>query len=139
MYSKLRNQNGSSFGNSILHATKSHSEPKGEQNERSENLIKTVALVVLAGLLVVGIFVGTEKLRSLNHKVIDVENRLTFSGDESLTSKQERKDFWKGALELIKEKPIFGWGPFSFRYAYNPIQKTLLGNSDHPHNIFLKI
>ncbi len=101
--------------------------------------IKTVLLIILTGILVAGIFVGTEKLRSLNHKVIDVENRLTFSGDEGLTSKQERMDFWKGAMELIKEKPVFGWGPFSFRYAYNPIQKTLLGNSDHPHNIFLKI
>lgn len=98
--------------------------------------ILTAAAVLVAA---VGIFFATNYLRSLEHKVINVQERVTFGNDESATSKQERIDFWKGAIKLSLEKPLLGWGPFSFRYAYNPIQKTFLANSDHPHNIFLKI
>ncbi len=96
----------------------------------------------VAGVVVVaavGIFFATNYLRSFEHKVINVQERVTFGNDDSVTSKQERIDFWKAAIELSLEKPLLGWGPFSFRYAYNPIQKTFLANADHPHNIFLKI
>ncbi len=89
--------------------------------------------------MAITIFFGSNYLRGLNHQVIDVEKRVTFSNGEAITSGQERLEFWKGAVKLMMEKPLFGWGPFSFRYAYNPIQKTFLANADHPHNIFLKI
>lgn len=98
-----------------------------------------VLSAILVGLAMIGIFYGTNYLRSFEHQVINIEERVTFSNSEGLTSQKERLDFWKGAIELAGEKPIFGWGPFSFRYAYNGIQKDLLANADHPHNIFLKI
>lgn len=101
--------------------------------------VKKVAYILLAGVFAVGLFYGANYLRSLKNEVIDVEKRLVFATTDSSTSVTERTDFWKGSLELIREKPLFGWGPFSFRNAYNPIQKTLLANADHPHNIFLKI
>jgi O-antigen ligase len=101
--------------------------------------LKTILFVLFTASVMTGFFFGANALRAVNYSVIDVEERATFSNSESITSKQERIDFWKGAIELTKEKPIFGWGPFSFRQAYNPIQETLLGSSDHPHNIFLKI
>ncbi|NIA01828.1 MAG: hypothetical protein GWP15_00420 [Nitrospirae bacterium] len=100
---------------------------------------KTVLLILLAGVFAIGLFWQANTLRSLNHDVIDVQERVSFGNSEGLTSKQERVDFWLGAIELTTEKPLFGWGPYSFRYAYNPIQKTFLGNADHPHNLFLKI
>jgi len=77
--------------------------------------------------------------RNLNHEVLNIEERISFANSESLTSKQERIDFWEGSIELIKEEPLTGFGPFSFRYAYNPIQENFLANADHPHNLFLKI
>lgn len=98
-----------------------------------------VLVALLVVFAVIGIFYSTNYLRSLQHKVINVEERVTFSNSEGLTSQKERLDFWKGAFELALEKPIFGWGPFSFRYAYNGIQKDILASADHPHNIFLKI
>ncbi len=101
--------------------------------------IKKTILVILIGIFSFGIFWGSNFLRSYEYEVLDVEEKITFSGTEAITSKQERLDFWKGSLELIKEKPLFGFGPFSFRYAYNQNQTRFLGNSDHPHNIFLKI
>jgi len=99
-----------------------------------------VFLYFLLALTVLGaLFWNTNLIKAQRHEVIDVSARVKFENSESLTSLQERVDFWYGATYLATEKPVFGWGPYSFRYAYNPIQKTFLGTSDHPHNIFLKI
>lgn len=100
---------------------------------------KQILGAVGVGLMAIAIFFGSNYLRSLNHQVMDVEKRVTFGNGEAVTSGQERLEFWEGAVKLALEKPLLGWGPFSFRYAYNPIQKTFLANADHPHNIFLKI
>ena len=102
---------------------------------KAKTLLFTLLLIIFSG----SFFFGMNHLRNINHEVIDIEERATFDNSESLTSKQERIDFWKGSIELIKEQPITGYGPFSFRYAYNGIQETFLGNADHPHNLFLKI
>jgi len=101
--------------------------------------LKTALLVLLVLGSAVFMFLETNYFRSASFDVIDVGKRAAFENSESLTSATERMDFWTGAVELSFEKPLFGWGPFSFRQAYNPIQKTFLGNADHPHNIFLKI
>ncbi len=98
-------------------------------------LIK-VAIVAVTGLV---IFVAANMAREENHEVIDVEERVQFDNEEDLTSINERQDFWIGSLELIKENPWYGSGPFSFRYAYQPLQKNFLAIADHPHNLFLKI
>lgn len=101
--------------------------------------IKTILVALTVAVFGLGLFWTANYLRAQKFETINVEEKITFDNEESLTSVNERKDFWQGAIALIKEKPLFGWGPFSFRQAYNPIQKTFLGNSDHPHNIFLKI
>ena len=100
---------------------------------------KTMISVLVTAVVAVGLFGTANIVRSFSHEVIDVEARIAFENNEGLTSKQERVDFWKGAFTLINQKPIFGYGPSSFRQAYNPIQETFMGNSDHPHNLFLKI
>ena len=100
---------------------------------------KVVAWTIATGLFAAMFFFSLNHLRAQNYAVINVEERAGFENKESQTSKQERVDFWEGAIELAKEKPLFGWGPFSFRYAYNSIQKEFLASSDHSHNIFLKI
>lgn len=101
--------------------------------------LKTVLVFLAVVALAIGVFDISNSVREFQYKNLNLEDKVSFENGEALTSVQERKDFWKGAIKLIKEKPVFGWGPFSFRYAYNPIQETFLGNSDHPHNIFLKI
>jgi len=100
-----------------------------------KSLLKILIVVVLA----FATFQATNFLRSRSHVVLNVSERINFDNNEVITSKTERVDFWIGALKLIKEKPFLGWGPFSFREANNPYQKILLGSSDHPHNLFLKI
>lgn len=101
--------------------------------------IKTVVLFLVTAALSVGVFAVANRVREFQNPAVDISEKTNFANGESLTSVQERKDFMEGALKLIRQKPLTGWGPFSFRYAYNPIQKTFLGNSDHPHNVFLKI
>jgi len=98
-------------------------------------LFTVVAIVAMTGV----IFISSNYVRSFTYSTISVKERVSFQNNEIMTSGQERIDFWKGAIELIKEKPLFGFGPYSFRYAFNPYQKIFLGSSDHPHNIFLKI
>jgi len=101
--------------------------------------VKTVILFFVIAILSVAIFAGANYVHGLRYQTIDLEEKTSFENGENLTSIQERKDFWTGSVELMKDEPLFGWGPYSFRYAYNGIQKTFLGNADHPHNIFLKI
>jgi O-antigen ligase len=101
--------------------------------------IKTVGIFLLIIILGLGVFATANYVREYKYQNIDIVEKATFGNGESLSSVQERSAFWNGAVELIKEKPLFGWGPFSFRYAYENFQKTFLGNADHPHNIFLKI
>ncbi|MFA6917621.1 MAG: O-antigen ligase family protein [Candidatus Gracilibacteria bacterium] len=101
--------------------------------------LKTVILFFAIAILSAGVFVLANYVREFKYQTIDLEEKVSFENGESLTSMRERKDFWSGSVELMKDEPVFGWGPYSFRYAYNGVQKTFLGNSDHPHNIFLKI
>ncbi|MBD3330209.1 hypothetical protein GF354_01615 [Candidatus Peregrinibacteria bacterium] len=105
---------------------------------RSFNLKTIIKIIICAGLALVMFLIAAE-VRSDNREIIDVSDRIEFENEEGLTSARERIDFWMGAIEITKNNPLLGTGPFSFRYAYNPIQQTLLGASDHPHNIFLKI
>lgn len=101
--------------------------------------LKTIAYIFLTIVLSAGLFYATNFVRSQKYEMVNIEDRINFGDNQNLTSKQERIDFWIGAIKLAEEKPITGWGPFSFRYAYSGIQKTLLGSADHPHNVFLKI
>lgn len=101
--------------------------------------LRMVVLFFVIAILSIGVFSLANAIRGFQYQTIDIEERATFSNNEGLTSMQERKDFWEGSMKLIGEEPLVGWGPYSFRYAYNGIQKTFLGNADHPHNIFLKI
>jgi tetratricopeptide (TPR) repeat protein len=95
-------------------------------------------VLVIVGLTVL-FFFAFQGIRAIKYELLDVRQRVLFGSNESLSSINERLDFWKGAIFLTKEKPLLGWGPFSFRYAYNQIQDDFLASSDHPHNIFLKI
>jgi len=100
--------------------------------------IKTFVISFLVLVFSLSFFFYSNTIRGINNHTINVSERITFQNDELLTSGQERKDFWIGSIKLLKEKPLTGFGPFSFRYAFNPIQNVFLGSSDHSHNIFLK-
>ncbi len=100
---------------------------------------KRVPVALLSAVLTaVILFAGLNSVRQKFHDVQSVLSKVTFSSDEGLSSVSERKDFWRQAMELTSEKPLFGWGPYSFRFVQPHIQTGVLETSDHPHNVFLK-
>lgn len=94
---------------------------------------------IMIGLIVPAVFFGAGHIRGLYLPVVTVEDKVSFNSHEKDLSKSERITFWQGAVELAREKPLTGWGPFSFRQAYSPKQGDLLESADHPHNLFLKL
>lgn len=93
-----------------------------------------VSALVTAVLL----FVGINSIRDRFHDVQSVVSKATFSAAEGTSSVSERQAFWKQATTLALQKPIFGWGPYSFRFLQPHIQEGVLQTSDHSHNVFLK-
>jgi O-antigen ligase len=98
-------------------------------------------LRVIGSALFIGLifFTALNETRSLVHPVQSVNEKLTFSASEGRSSIGERISFWKQAVILTSQKPIFGWGPYSFRFVQPRYQKSVLATSDHPHNVFLKL
>ena len=39
-------------------------------------------------------------------------------------SNMERLNRWKSAMAMIREKPVFGWGPGTYMFQYAPYQKS---------------
>ena len=99
---------------------------------------KNLQAMTICATVIILTYMSANNFRAAEYELLDVDARINCENQESLTSKQERVDFWEGAIELAGDYPIYGYGPSSFRYAYSPIQETFLGNADHPHNIFLK-
>ncbi len=95
--------------------------------------------VGVVALITIVLFFSANEFRSIFHRVVEIEEKVTLTDHEGASSTNDRFIFWKGAVDLTKEKPLFGWGPFSFRYAYSGVQNELLKTADHPHNFFLKI
>jgi len=61
---------------------------------------------------------------------VNVKRVWTYKGDYAGSFK-DRADFSKGALELIKENPIFGIGMGEFMYLHG-------GKGNYPHNLLLE-
>tara|TARA_B100000242_G_scaffold96699_2_gene66318 strand:- start:27907 stop:29166 length:1260 start_codon:yes stop_codon:yes gene_type:complete len=54
----------------------------------------------------------------------------------SIPKTMTRLNIWRNAFSLIKEKPIFGWGPESFSKIYESNSGTYVA---HAHNLFLDL
>ncbi len=93
------------------------------------------------GALVVALilFSGANVLRSQRYDVESVGDKVSFQAAEGTSSIDERAQFWSQALTLSFERPLFGYGPYSFRFAQPHLMEHVLATSDHPHNVFLKL
>lgn len=101
-----------------------------------KKIFKPIIFIVILTTIFVSILLH---LRNINFSTTSLIEKITFKNSEYSTSLNERKDFWLGSLQLIRNKPLAGYGPMSFRYAYPQVQKDFLAISDHPHNWILKI
>ncbi|MDO8469211.1 MAG: O-antigen ligase family protein [Candidatus Peribacter sp.] len=100
---------------------------------------KRGAAVAVGSLAIALIIFGlSNHLRSRAHAVQSLSERTFFLAPEGASSVSERRAFWRQALVLAMQRPVFGWGPGSFRFAETPLMQDVLATSDHPHNVFLK-
>jgi len=99
--------------------------------------IVPVSVVIL--LVSVGCFLSINTMRSNLYEVQEVGEKITLSAAEGSSSVSERFSFWSQSLNLATQKPILGWGPYSFRFIQPQLQRGILATSDHPHNIILKL
>lgn len=101
---------------------------------------RKIFMRLAAGIIVTILLVtGLQTARSKKFQTIPLIYKATFQADEGSASINERVDFWKGAVKLIAERPIFGSGILSFKYLYPKYQEKFGANWDHPHNLFLTI
>lgn len=98
-------------------------------------VLKVGVFLALSVFLVFGI----QGLRDKAQEITSFTEKVTLNANEGMSSLNERLDFWRGSLEIIKENPVFGSGPDSFQFVSPVFQKELLAVSPHPHNLFLKI
>ena len=94
---------------------------------------------VAIAFIAFGLFFSINALRGQYHPVQSVAEKITFTADEGGSSVSERAQFWRQSVELMKQKPFYGWGPYSFRFIHQRLQTGVLQTSDHPHNLFLKL
>lgn len=95
-------------------------------------------LTIAAGTLLVTLLLANT-LHELSPYAYEPEQRITSQDLSSNRSLVERFDFFESAIQMSKTKPIFGYGSGSFPYTQPQFQTKLLANSDHPHNVVLKL
>jgi len=100
---------------------------------------RTLITTALVAIVACATFLTANHLRSQFHAVESLEKKVTFSSAEGASSISERKQFWMQSLMLASERPLFGYGPYSFRFVQPHVQTEILATSDHPHNVFLKL
>ena len=85
------------------------------------------------------VFTGVNAVRSARYDVQSVTEKIAFKAAEGTSSIDERSQFWSQAVTLSFERPLFGYGPYSFRFSQPHLMQSVLATSDHPHNVFLKL
>ena len=96
---------------------------------------------VAAIFITVGIFmaIGLNQARAHNYEINTIGQKASLAADEGSSSTNERLEFWRTSLNIIKDYPFTGTGPGSFKFIYPRYQQTFGMVSDHPHNVFLKL
>lgn len=92
----------------------------------------TILSITIGGILCI------TALRAEFSPVLSIGEKLTFTAAEGTSSITERTQFWQQAWQLLWEKPLFGHGPYSFRFVQTRLQEGVFATSDHAHNLFLK-
>ncbi len=104
------------------------------------DFVKKLLFGSLATLSVsIALFFGVNHLRSSFHPIESVLEKATFTAAEGTSSVSERRQFWNQATAFALQKPMIGFGPYSFRFLQPHLQTEVLATSDHPHNVFLKL
>lgn len=102
----------------------------------SRSALPRVLAVTAVAML---IFAAANQLRGRMFPVQSLTEKAMFAASEGTSSVSERRQFWGQAVRLALDRPLYGWGPYSFRFVQPRYQEQVLATSDHPHNVFLKL
>lgn len=110
---------------------------------------RTILLTLIAGLVIFFSF-QTEVLMILGRNNTDSDGDFTaniesMSNISTDVSNMERLNRWNCAIEMFKDKPVFGFGPGTYQFLYAPYQKssmktvisTNLGEKGNAHSEYL--
>ncbi len=110
---------------------------------------RTILVTLVAGLVIffsfqteVLIILGRNNTDSDGDFAANIESMSNISTD---VSNMERLNRWNCAIEMFKEKPVFGFGPGTYQFLYAPYQKssmktvisTNLGEKGNAHSEYL--
>lgn len=110
---------------------------RGEHARNTWN-IRTFGRILVLLCFSGGIVLSINALRVGLSPVESITEKITFAAAEGTSSITERVQFWQQAWQLLWERPLLGWGPYSFRFVQTRLQEGVFATSDHAHNIFLK-
>jgi putative inorganic carbon (HCO3(-)) transporter len=110
---------------------------------------RTILITLVAGLVIFFSF-QTEVLMILGRNNTDSDGDFTaniesMSNISTDVSNMERLNRWNCAIEMFKDKPVFGFGPGTYQFLYAPYQKssmktvisTNLGEKGNAHSEYL--
>jgi O-antigen ligase len=98
-------------------------------------LKKNFKNIILCFLATLFLFVLITSLKNN----INFLNRYNKNGQPLDYSSAIRLNYWQGAINIFKSRPIFGSGPDTFYIAYPKFQKNILSSGKYAHNWFLEI
>ncbi|MBN2703685.1 MAG: O-antigen ligase family protein [Pontiellaceae bacterium] len=105
-----------------------------------------VLLLVLVPLFsmifLLGAWKQSEMFRRRMEPVVEFVKDFKENGIANTKTQDFRPLTWLDSLEMIKEKPLTGFGPASYNYVYPKFRHRFKGVriiSEHPHNEYLEI
>ncbi|MDG2343819.1 MAG: O-antigen ligase family protein, partial [Flavobacteriales bacterium] len=109
-------------------------------------------IALLMTVLSIGLLINSTEISYLleknnsEHTTENFSERLeSMSNISSDASNLERFNRWNCAINLFKERPIFGWGPGTYSFVYAPFQdasdltiiSTNFGDGGNAHSEYL--
>ncbi|HEY3375009.1 MAG TPA: O-antigen ligase family protein [Candidatus Aquicultor sp.] len=100
-----------------------------------------IGVAFLCTFIVIGVYSA-----STGHTVLNLVERLKSTTQITEGSAGTRIEIWKAGLHMIENKPIFGWGPDTYRLGserYETYQYTKIGGgqtvADNAHNYVIQL
>jgi O-antigen ligase len=99
---------------------------------------KQFIFYVVSLFLLLGVFYTSHSVRYSVNKTIQSLQNYDVEKLNARTSVGLRLDWYKSSIELIREKPVFGYGTGAYEIAQKPIvERTSIAPATDPHNEFL--
>lgn len=78
---------------------------------------------------------------AIGWNLLPAEQKERFAEAGSDSTSEQRLLYWKHGLEMIRDHPVLGVGPFNFPPYYEEHwpEDLLMGSTQVPHNIFIQI